>query len=76
MTKANPHPPITVMPHDDCIIGTKLAAQITDLSEWSLGQAIRAGRGPRTVRLCGRKIGIKVADLKAWIASKETSQAA
>ena len=77
MTKANQVPaPITVMPHDDCVIGIKLAAQITDMSEWSMGQLIRAGKGPRTVRLCGRKVGIKVADLKNWIASKAATATA
>jgi predicted DNA-binding transcriptional regulator AlpA len=31
---------------------------------------IKRGKGPPTVRLCGRKIGIRIKDLKAWIESR------
>jgi len=67
---------ITVLPADECLIGTELAARICDMSAWTLRQRIARGDGPRVVRLSGSKIGIRVRDLKDWIASKETSPAA
>ena len=53
---------------EERVIGISVAAQIADLSEWTLYDLIKRGRGPPTVRLCGRKIGIRVKDLKNWIA--------
>ena len=68
--------PITVLPADDSLISTGLAARICDMSAWTLRQCIARGDGPCVVRLSGSKIGIRVRDLKAWIASKEISPAA
>jgi predicted DNA-binding transcriptional regulator AlpA len=53
---------------EERVIGISVAAQIADLSEWTLYDLIKRGAGPPIVRLCGRKIGIRVKDLKNWIA--------
>jgi predicted DNA-binding transcriptional regulator AlpA len=50
------------------VISVPMAAQIADISEWSMYDLIKRGAGPAIVRLCGRKIGIRVKDLKTWIA--------
>ena len=42
------------------------------LFEWTLYDIIKRGKGPPTVRLCGRKIGIRIKVLKAWIESRAT----
>jgi predicted DNA-binding transcriptional regulator AlpA len=55
---------------EERVIGVPVAAQIVDLSEWTLYDLIKRGRGPPTVRLCGRKIGIRIKDLKVWIESR------
>jgi hypothetical protein len=62
-----PDPPIApLLPHDDCFIGTALAAKYCDLSQWTMQQLIKSGRGPRAVRLTAKKFGIRVRDLKDW----------
>jgi hypothetical protein len=66
---------VTVLPADDCLINTELAARICDMSAWSLRQRIARGDGPRVVRLSGSKISIRVRDLKAWIESRATPAA-
>jgi predicted DNA-binding transcriptional regulator AlpA len=53
---------------EERVIGIPVAAQIVDLSAWTLYDLIKRGNGPPTVHLCGRKIGIRVKDLKNWIA--------
>jgi predicted DNA-binding transcriptional regulator AlpA len=74
MAKANKLP--VEIPADlieERVIGIPVAAQIADLSEWSMYDLIKRGKGPPAVRLCGRKIGIRIKDLKAWIESRATS---
>jgi predicted DNA-binding transcriptional regulator AlpA len=69
MAKANKLP--IEIPKDlieERVIGVPMAAQIADLSAWTLYDIIKKGYGPPTVHLCGRKIGIRVKDLKSWIA--------
>jgi hypothetical protein len=44
---------------EERVIGISVAAQIADLSEWTMYDIIKRGKGPPTVRLCGRKIGIR-----------------
>jgi len=67
MAKANKLPiPADLI--EERVIGIPVAAQIVDLSEWTLYNLIKKRKGPPTVRLCGRKIGIRVKDLKSWIA--------
>ena len=53
---------------EERVIGIPVAARIADLHEWTLYHLIKHDKGPPTVRLCGRKIGIRVKDLKNWIA--------
>jgi hypothetical protein len=68
MAKANKLP--IQIPADlieERVISVPVAAHVADLYEWVLYDLIKRGAGPPTVRLCGRKIGIRVKDLKAWI---------
>jgi predicted DNA-binding transcriptional regulator AlpA len=65
-----PRPEIPDYLIEERVIGIPMAAQIADLNEWTLYDLIKRGRGPPTVRLCGRKIGIRIKDLKAWIESR------
>jgi predicted DNA-binding transcriptional regulator AlpA len=58
---------------EERVIGIPVAAQIADLSAWSMYDIIKRGKGPPTVRLNGRKIGIRIKDLKSWIASRLTT---
>jgi hypothetical protein len=76
ITTINDQPAIPPLPHDDAIIGTELAARVCNISQWSMQQLIKTGRGPRAVRLTARKLGIRVRDLKDWIATRSVDEAA
>jgi predicted DNA-binding transcriptional regulator AlpA len=74
MPKANKLP--VEIPADlieERVIGVSVAAQIADLSEWTLYDLLKRGEGPPAVRLSRRKIGVRVRDLKAWIESRVAS---
>jgi predicted DNA-binding transcriptional regulator AlpA len=58
---------------EERVLDIPVAAEVAGLSYWSMWHAIKAGKGPPVVRLCGRKQGVRVKDLKAWIASRLTT---
>jgi len=45
-----------------------VAAEVAGISYWSMWHLIKRGEGPPIVQLCGRKRGVRVKDLKNWIA--------
>jgi predicted DNA-binding transcriptional regulator AlpA len=55
------------IPADDHVITKREAAKISGISECTLDRRIKAGDGPRVVRLSARRVGIRVRDLKVWI---------
>ena len=62
MPKPNPNKAAVEIPADlieERVISVQVAAQIADLSEWTMYDIIKRGNGPPTVHLCGRKIGIR-----------------
>jgi predicted DNA-binding transcriptional regulator AlpA len=61
---------------EERVINIPVAAQISNISPWSMYDLIKRGKGPPVVRLCGRKIGVRIKDLKSWIASGLSPQAA
>lgn len=47
------------------------ACEAAGMSPATMRRLVKAGRGPRVVRLSERRIGIRRADLEAWAASRE-----
>lgn len=52
---------------DLAVLTLKEAARIAALSEPTLRRVIKAGTGPRVLRLSPRRVGVRVADLRAWL---------
>jgi predicted DNA-binding transcriptional regulator AlpA len=75
MPKLNPNkPPVEIPAYlaDERVVSIQVAAEVADLSEWTMYDLVKRGRGPPIVRYSGRRIGVRVKDLKAWIASQLT----
>jgi predicted DNA-binding transcriptional regulator AlpA len=53
---------------DERVIDIPVAAEVAGISYWSMWHLIKRGEGPPIVQLCGRKRGVRVKDLKNWIA--------
>ncbi|MGB8632622.1 MAG: hypothetical protein WCD69_25150 [Xanthobacteraceae bacterium] len=58
------------LPPDDYVISTAFAAKVAGMSPYTLSVKLRTGKGPPFVRFSAKKFGIRVSDLKAWIASR------
>lgn len=55
---------------DRAVVRFKAACAETGLSARTMRRLIAAGRGPRVLRLSERCLGIRRADLDAWIESR------
>jgi predicted DNA-binding transcriptional regulator AlpA len=55
-------------PGDECVISEREAAQACGFSVVTLRRLISRGEGPPVVRLSERRRGIRIVDLKNWIA--------
>lgn len=56
---------------DKIVLRLREACEVAGLSLNTMRRLITAGRGPRVVRLSERRIGIRRADLEAWVVSRD-----
>lgn len=61
----------TLTPSERCVIRFQAACQEAGLSVSTMRRLVRAGRGPRLLQLSDRCIGVRRADLDAWLAGRE-----
>lgn len=59
-------------PHDNCVIPFKSACVTANLSPTTMRRLVKAGRGPRVVKLSERRIGIRRGDLDAWLSENSS----
>jgi len=50
-------------------------AKAIGISQWTLRRMIRAGTGPKVIKLSPRRLGIRDSAWREWIASRETQAA-
>jgi predicted DNA-binding transcriptional regulator AlpA len=56
---------------DERVIDLRTVAELCDLSLATLRRRIEAGQGPRVTRVSERRVGVRVAHLKAWLDQRE-----
>ncbi|MCS6780739.1 MAG: helix-turn-helix domain-containing protein [Geminicoccaceae bacterium] len=61
--------------HDQQVIDLATAARMVGISHVTLRREIAAGRGPKIVRPSPRRVGVRVADLRAWLEARSSSAA-
>ena len=60
------------LPNDPrAVVRFARAAEVTGMSRDTLRRMVKAGTGPRTLKLSERCLGIRVGDLLDWMQSRE-----
>lgn len=70
------HPSVTtgeVRPSNKAVVRLKTAAAEAGVSIATFRRFVKAGRGPRIVRLSDRVHGVRRCDLDAWIESRTSA---
>ena len=50
-------------------------ANAIGISQWTLRRMIRAGTGPKVIKLSPRRLGIRDSAWREWLAARETTAA-
>ena len=59
-----------IISSDEHVVTLNEAAHVAGISLCTLRRRLADGSGPRVVRLSERRVGIRVRDLKQWIAER------
>lgn len=55
---------------DDMVIPKQQAAELMNLSPFTLHRLYRRGEGPKRIQLSTRRVGYRVRDIRAWLEAK------
>lgn len=61
----------SVTPSERAVIRFQAACQEAGVSVSTMRRLLKAGRGPRVIRLSERCLGVRRADLDAWLIARE-----
>ncbi|SEP22453.1 transcriptional regulator, AlpA family [Methylobacterium sp. UNC300MFChir4.1] len=69
MTAGDVRAPVTLQLHP-VVLSFRSACETANLSVSTMRRLIATGRGPRVIKLSDRRIGMRRADLEAWLAGR------